>query len=152
MFARTSAACLLIAAVLSGCAGDDDADADVDDPIDDGPRPLQASDATVKASEHPSLGTIVTDPDGMTLYVFTQDEAQTSNCSGGCAENWPPLEAHGGTLLAVGAPGFLQTIHRDDGTDQVTYDGQPLYYFASDDEPGDASGQGLNDVWFVIKL
>jgi predicted lipoprotein with Yx(FWY)xxD motif len=45
---------------------------------------------------------------------------------------------------------LLGTITRDDGAMQVTYNGWPLYYFADDTAPGDANGQGLGDVWFLV--
>ena len=53
--------------------------------------------ATVTTSEHPQLGTILTDASGRTLYLFTVDERDKSNCLGGCALAWPPL-------LTVGDP------------------------------------------------
>ena len=45
---------------------------------------------------------------------------------------------------------MLGTITRDDGTTQVTYNGWTLYYFVDDAAPGDALGQGLGDVWFLV--
>src|SRR5690606_767506 len=92
-------------------------------------------------------------PNGMTLYLFTNDEPGVSNCSGGCAENWPPLVVPEGLepTAVEGAPGELGVIEREDGLGrQVTYDGMPLYYWASDVLPGDTTGEGVNDVWFVV--
>jgi predicted lipoprotein with Yx(FWY)xxD motif len=37
-----------------------------------------------------------------------------------------------------------------DGTQIVTYNGMPLYYWAGDTKPGDATGQGVNTVWYVV--
>ena len=95
-----------------------------------------------------SLGDILTDQDGNTLYLFTPDEQGPSVCNGGCAEAWPPL------LDAIAGDGIdaslLGSATRDDGGDQVTYNGWPLYYFASDSAPGDTNGQGANDVWYVL--
>ena len=45
--------------------------------------------------------------------------------------------------------GDLAIIERDDGTSQVTYDGMPLYFYAEDAEPGDATGEGVGGVWFI---
>lgn len=95
-----------------------------------------------------SLGTILTDTDGMTLYLFTRDEKGKSNCYDRCAENWPPLEA---SDSAQGA-GKFSVIERRDGTRQWAYEGNPLYLWVNDQEPGDVSGQGVGDVWFVIEV
>jgi predicted lipoprotein with Yx(FWY)xxD motif len=96
-------------------------------------------------------GASLVGPDGRTLYIFTQDTDGTSTCYDDCAAAWPPLEVPDGASLAPGdgVTGELGITERDDGTSQATYEGMPLYYFASDAGPGDASGQGVNDVWFI---
>jgi predicted lipoprotein with Yx(FWY)xxD motif len=90
-------------------------------------------------------------PDGRTLYVFTQDTDGSSTCYDDCAAAWPPLEVPDGASVepGEGVTGELGITERDDGASQVTYDGMPLYSFASDAEPGDAAGHGVNDVWFI---
>lgn len=94
------------------------------------------------------LGQIIADADGNTLYVFLPDEQGASTCYDSCEATWPPLaEAAAGAGADEGAIG---TIERDDGTTQATYNGWPLYYYVSDEEPGMVSGQGTGDVWFVI--
>jgi predicted lipoprotein with Yx(FWY)xxD motif len=48
---------------------------------------------------------------------------------------------------------LLGTSVRGDGATQVTYRSHPLYYYAGDDRPGDAAGQGLNQFgakWYVL--
>jgi len=111
----------------------------------------------VRVSEHPEHGPILVGPTGMTLYLFTNDEMGVSNCSGGCATNWPPLvggfDAAAGVLPMTGdgADGELALIERADGGMQVTYDGTPLYYWIRDAVPGDATGQNVGDVWFVVE-
>lgn len=110
----------------------------------------QSDDATVSTSETPELGTFLTDAEGMTLYMFTKDEPGKSNCSGDCLANWPPFVASDPLTLPEGVPGELTQITRDDGTQQVAYNGMPLYYFAADAAAGDTNGQGVGDVWFVV--
>jgi predicted lipoprotein with Yx(FWY)xxD motif len=90
-------------------------------------------------------------PDGRTLYIFTQDTGGTSTCVDDCAATWPPLEieAGGSVTGGEGVTGELAIIEREDGTSQVTYEGMPLYFYAPDAEPGDATGQGIGDVWFI---
>ena len=98
------------------------------------------------------LGRFLVGPDGLTLYRFNVDEPGLSNCTEQCAEAWPPLLIEEGQTPYghAGVVGDLGTITRDDGTFQVTYQGMPLYYWAADQQPGDATGQGVNDVWFVL--
>lgn len=111
---------------------------------------LAQSDATVATSETPELGTFLTDAEGMTLYLFTKDVPGTSNCTGDCLVNWPAFVASDPLTLPDGVPGELTQITRDDGTQQVAYNGMPLYYFASDTAPGDTNGQEVGDVWYVV--
>ena len=93
--------------------------------------------------------TILTDAHGMTLYYRTSDTA-SSVCSGGCAQAWPPLLFSGsGTPSSSGTlPGKLSVMNNANGA-QVAYQGHPLYTFASDSAPGQTSGQGVANVWFV---
>jgi len=111
-----------------------------------------AQDASIlKVSNNPDLGAILTDADGKTLYLFTVDTtAGESACNDQCAQNWPPLEAGDNMTLPAGVPGQLGSIDRPDGKKQVTYNDIPLYYFAQDDEAGDAYGEGVGGKWFVV--
>ena len=96
---------------------------------------------------------ILVGPNGMTLYQFTNDTAGKSNCSGNCLVNWPALTVTQGTTptAASGVTGKLGTIVRtDDGQSQVTINDMPLYYFKNDKAVGDANGQGVGDVWYVV--
>ena len=112
--------------------------------------PIQ-SEAIVKTSEHPALGTILTDDGRWTLYLFTEDEPNKSNCPAGCATGWPPLLTFGGPRAGEHvSQELLGTLTRDDGYTQVTYNGSPLYYFAPDEKAGDATGQGSADLWYVL--
>jgi predicted lipoprotein with Yx(FWY)xxD motif len=97
-----------------------------------------------------SLGSILVDGDGMTLYMFMPDNAGPSTCTGECLAAWPALT--GPATAGTGADAaMLGTAARpDDGTEQVTYNAWPLYHFAQDKAPGDVTGQGLNDKWYVV--
>jgi predicted lipoprotein with Yx(FWY)xxD motif/uncharacterized cupredoxin-like copper-binding protein len=114
------------------------------------PAVLAQEDTTVSTADDPTLGTILTDAKGMTLYLFTKDEPGKSNCYDKCAENWPVFSAEEPLTLPEGVPGELTLITRDDGSKQVAYNGWPLYYWAKDKAPGDTTGQGVGDVWFVV--
>ena len=96
-----------------------------------------------------TLGSILVDGDGNTLYLFTPDEQGESVCYDGCAAAWPPLVDDFTAGDGIDAT-LLGTAPRTDGTDQITYNGWPLYYFANDAAAGDVNGQGVNDVWYVL--
>jgi len=105
----------------------------------------------VQVRDAGSLGSILTDAKGMTLYVFTVDTPDHSNCSGGCATAWPPAMASSATL-PPGTAGTLSLITRDDGSQQLDYNGAPLYTYSGDKAPGDTNGQGVGGNWFVAKV
>jgi predicted lipoprotein with Yx(FWY)xxD motif len=114
----------------------------------------QAADPVVQVRYDAQLGHVLTDAEGMTLYVFSNDEPGTSNCTGGCAEAWPPLTVEGDSVpvAPLAIPGEFGTTERDDGSLQVTYNGWPLYGWQNDGAPGDTTGQAVNDVWWVANL
>jgi predicted lipoprotein with Yx(FWY)xxD motif len=104
---------------------------------------------TVK--QDPGLGSILADGQGMTLYTFAQDSAGTSVCNTSCAGIWPPFAPPiGDFTLPSGLGGTLGVITRSDGSEQVTYNGMPLYYFAQDMDSGDAYGQGVAGFSVVL--
>ena len=106
--------------------------------------------ATVKMGKHAQLGDILVDDGGRTLYRFTNDGPNTSNCNGACAQTWPPLTVSGTAVVGEGISAGLGAIDRADGTRQVTYNGQPLYRYVADTAPGDAKGQGVGNSWWVV--
>lgn len=108
-------------------------------------------DAAVQVGESPELGQFLTDTEGMTLYLFTKDEPGKSNCYDECAVNWPPYMADS-TTLPEDVPGELTVVARDDGTEQLAYNGWPLYLWVKDTAPGDTTGQDVGGVWFVVEL
>lgn len=115
--------------------------------------PAQAqSDATVMLGTSEALGKFLVDGKGMTLYLFTKDAPNVSNCYDQCAVNWPPLLVEKDASLSAGegVPGKLGKIERKDGTFQVTYNQWPLYYWVKDGNPGDTTGHKVGDVWYVI--
>ena len=97
-----------------------------------------------------SLGTVVVDQTGRTVYYFEKDTANSgkSACTGGCASIWPAVTVSG-TPTATGVTGKLGTITRaDDGSIQVTYNGLPLYFFKNDKAPGDLNG--VYENWVTV--
>ncbi len=107
--------------------------------------------AQVSVGQNQALGSFLVDSKGMTLYAFTTDKPNTSNCYGKCASFWPPLLTSGAPMAGSGLDSSkLGTTTRTDGTVQVTYNGWPLYYFAKDKQPGDVKGQKVAGTWFVL--
>jgi predicted lipoprotein with Yx(FWY)xxD motif len=107
--------------------------------------------APVSVASNATLGSILVDEKGMTLYLFTKDTPNTSTCYDKCATNWPPLLTTGDPVAGEGVDASkLGTTQRTDGTMQVTYNGWPLYYYAKDKQAGDVTGQNVGDVWFVL--
>jgi predicted lipoprotein with Yx(FWY)xxD motif len=155
-----------LALVLAGCAQPTETALEetpaVDDPADETEEeptepdevaddPADDDGAAVVAAADSEVGSILVDGEGLTLYLFDQDEGGQSTCYDDCASTWPPLltedepEAGGGADETL-----LGTTQRDDGATQVTYGGHPLYYFAGDQAPGDSNGQGLGNVWWIV--
>jgi len=156
---RTSILTTALAAavvLISGCGSDDGGDTDASG---DGATSSAAESGNGEAAADAELttadtdlGTIVVDTDGMTVYVFDEDTPGSgqSSCSGQCLEAWPPVVAESDSPTVDGVSGAVGTISRDDGTVQVTLDGYPLYYWQGDAAAGDTTGQGVQDVWWVV--
>jgi predicted lipoprotein with Yx(FWY)xxD motif len=121
-------------------------------------RPMESNaapaKATVVSTASTSLGRVLVNSRGHTLYMFGADKNDRSACSGQCATFWPPLIASGKTQAAAGVKAsLLGTTKRTDGRMQVTYKRHPLYTFAKDTKKGQTNGEGLNafgGVWHAV--
>jgi predicted lipoprotein with Yx(FWY)xxD motif len=141
--------CLVTLSVLlvAGCA---------QAPVTPTPQPtavptVQPAD-TVKTADT-SLGKIIVDAQGKTLYYFANDIAASgkSTCNGQCAALWPAFSVGSIKVSAPLDPADFGAITRTNGTTQTTYYGWPLYYYSGDKNPGDMNGENFLKVWFVIK-
>lgn len=101
-------------------------------------------DGTVKSTE---IGgqLVLTDANGMSLYIFDKDAPGTSNCYDSCAEKWPPLFAD----ADAAANGDFTLVERQDGNAMWAYKDMPLYYWYEDMQPGDTKGDGVGGVWHL---
>jgi predicted lipoprotein with Yx(FWY)xxD motif len=115
-----------------------------------GPAAPAPPPPTVMVADTETLGRVLTDPDGHTLYRYDLDTSTTVACVDPCTITRKPLLTPPGSTLQLpyGIAGTLGTITRPDGGDQVTYDGSPLYWFTGDRAPADTSGVDLE--WHVI--
>ncbi|MDQ1458909.1 MAG: hypothetical protein QOI08_393 [Actinomycetota bacterium] len=117
------------------------------------PTTSTGTPATVSVTST-TLGNILVDAQGRTLYLFQKDSGTTSTCTGACANAWPPLIAPGAPTSGSGAnASLIGTTKRPDGTSQVTYNGHPVYHFQGDHNPGETNGEGITAFgasWFAL--
>ena len=99
-----------------------------------------------------SLGTILVNSKGLSLYRLSGEKKGHFICTGSCTQLWRPLRPRKGKSPA--GVSHLGTLSRPDGSKQIAYKGHPLYRFTQDTKPGDTKGQGFRDVgtWSVIKV
>jgi predicted lipoprotein with Yx(FWY)xxD motif len=118
-----------------------------------GDHALMAPRSALTATVSATLGTIVVDAGGRTLYRSDKDTASpsVSHCAGACARMWPPVLAGAADVQLQGVDfSEVGTITRQDGGRQFTIAGWPLYEFANDAGPGDHRGQGVDGTWFAV--
>jgi predicted lipoprotein with Yx(FWY)xxD motif len=114
-----------------------------------------AQSATLMLATDARLGRHLVDGNGRSLYYFAKDvpaggtQAAISNCDAGCLPIWPIFHADNVVAQGIGAADVGQ-ITRSDGSNQTTYKGFPLYYYAGDTAAGDTRGEGVNGIWYVV--
>jgi len=120
------------------------------------PAPVNSTSSTSTSgalhTASTSLGTILVNGAGMTIYFYDQDKAgeTSSACTGPCASLWPAVSTTSATPTIMGVTGKVGTITGADGAKQVTLNGLPLYTYTADQKPGDTTGQGYGGIWWVI--
>ncbi len=143
----SATALVLGTATVAGCGGGEAGGSSA------APKTANGQSATIGVANE-SLGNVLVDARGRTLYLFQSDSGTKSTCSGACAIEWPPLRATGKPTAGSGAkPSLVATNARLDGTTQVTYNGHPVYVFSGDQQPGDTNGQGVNafgGLWYAL--
>ncbi len=101
-------------------------------------------------------GKLLVNAKGLAQYVFTPDKKNTSTCYATCAKFWPPTIVPMGMTVPKtmkGIPGTFGVAMRKDGSQQLTYDGLPLYSFIKDKDSGDLYGEGLfagGGYWWAV--
>jgi predicted lipoprotein with Yx(FWY)xxD motif len=147
---RAGAAFLAIAAVAlvsAGCSNDNGSSTS-------GAVPVPSANGQLVSAQPTSLGTVLVDGRGHTVYLFANDKTTQSTCTGGCAGNWPfvPAPATQPTT-APGVTGALGVTTRSDGARQLTVSGHPVYTFAGDSAPGQTNGQNMTldgGLWTAV--
>jgi predicted lipoprotein with Yx(FWY)xxD motif len=112
------------------------------------PTKVTGPSVSVRSS---SLGKILVDSRGLTLYTYGHDKRNVSVCTDVCARVWPPATVSGTPTAATGVSRErLKTITRSDHRTQLVYSGHPLYTFSEDTRRGEMGGEGFLGVWFVV--
>ena len=107
---------------------------------------------TIRLRENEVLGSFLTATNGRTLYIYTKDSPDQSNCYKQCERNWPPyLDGKFELTAEEGIEGVVGLTERTDGSKQITYNDQPLYFFINDKNPGDTYGHQINNIWFTVQ-
>jgi predicted lipoprotein with Yx(FWY)xxD motif len=112
-----------------------------------------SSSSAVIGTRSTSIGTVLVNAQGHTLYWFAKDTPTTSNCTGSCATYWPPVLGKPKAAAGTSLPKAFGTIKRAGGQVQATYDGHPLYTYVSDTSAGMTSGNDLNasgGLWWAM--
>jgi predicted lipoprotein with Yx(FWY)xxD motif len=113
-----------------------------------------SSNGTLVGVGKTTLGSVLVDARGRTVYVFAKDKHGKSACYGACASYWPPLLSSAKPRPGKGVhASLLGVTKRTDGKRQVTYAGHPLYRFIGDTKAGATTGEGLTDfggAWDAI--
>jgi predicted lipoprotein with Yx(FWY)xxD motif len=106
----------------------------------------------LRAARPFDLGPMLVDGTGYTVYRYDKDSTTPprSACVGACTEKWLPVRAAGQPSLIGVDPSLVGKLNRDDGTDQLTLAGWPLYHYLPDEMPGETLGQGVGDAWYPI--
>jgi len=153
-FSRAATSILGLALIVGACSSSGATTAPTTSATEapsEAPAASQPATGLTIALASTSLGSILVDGTGRTLYVFTPDTGGTPTCYDTCASNWPPLTSDPAPTVGDGlAAADFGSTKRTDGSTQVTFHGHPLYYFAGDTQAGDTNGEGLNGKWFVV--
>jgi predicted lipoprotein with Yx(FWY)xxD motif len=152
--------CGALGAGASACGGGDSSDSTAAAPASTTPAKSagaagnRGQGASVKVM-NTRYGRMLFDGRGRALYLFTRESGSSaSRCYGECAAAWPPFFTRGKPHAGSGArASLLGTTRRRDGRTQVTYRGQPLYYYVTDRKPGQVTCQNVAEfggTWLVV--
>ena len=102
-----------------------------------------------------SLGPVLVDGKGLTVYLLTADTPGHSSCATQCLQHWPLVPAPAGTAVPLigGISAALSETKASSGASMLTAGGWPLYRFVKDKAPGDVAGQGVTSfggTWYAV--
>jgi predicted lipoprotein with Yx(FWY)xxD motif len=113
--------------------------------------PQAVTEPIINVAKDPNLGNILVGATGWTIYAYSLDTPDTSNCNAACQAIWMPVRTNGHPILGSGVdPSMIGFAMLGDGSEILTYNHMPLYYFVNEVAPGQSNGQGYDNVWFVV--
>lgn len=89
-------------------------------------NPVVGGSANTSKTMSTSIGTVLVDASGHTVYELVGDTAANQTCTGGCLTAWPPVTTNGSQMIV---------------------NGHPTFTFAGDSSAGQTSGQNVTDQW-----
>jgi len=125
-----------------------------------GPQPSGPADersippvgTTVIIVQKSAIGYVMAEANHDVLYTYDKDKkGATPSCVGACAATWLPATGMPQAGPADHFSGQFALVKRSDGTQQITYNGMPLYTLKGA-KPLLTTGNGQGGVWHVIKL
>lgn len=134
MLKRIATASIVLAVVASGAAF----------------AAARSMGTTVALHKESGVGKVLATSTGRTLYLYTPDGKNVSNCTGQCIAYWPPLITKGKPIAGMGVKKKLLGKIKRGAKYQVTYNGHPLYKYTGDSTAGQAYGEGQDGTWYVV--
>jgi predicted lipoprotein with Yx(FWY)xxD motif len=116
------------------------------------PTSRQSTPTALGSRSLTQLGPALIDGAGDTLYIDTEERNDPTACNSTCQAAWPAVTSPGGqvTLRAGVSHALVGSVAAKDGPRVITYNGYPLHTYAGDSTPGQANGEGVQNVWYVI--
>ena len=116
-------------------------------------KPKAAGKGTTISIGDSEFGSMLFDSKKQAIYIFEKDPEGETVCYDECAEAWPPVYTKGQPKAGGGVKdALLGTVKRRDGRLQVTYAGQPLYFY-DHEGPGEVRCHNVNlngGLWWVV--
>jgi predicted lipoprotein with Yx(FWY)xxD motif len=150
---RLGALSLAAVFVLSSCAGGSSSSGGGSGAGSSGGASSATKVAAALQVHHTSLGNVLVNGQGMTVYMLTADKPGHSSCSTQCLGYWPPVPpvTKPGKLHGISAK--VASTQSMTGKPMATAGGWPLYTYVGDHAPGDTSGEGIRTfggVWYAV--
>jgi predicted lipoprotein with Yx(FWY)xxD motif len=125
---------IAVALVLSGCGSDQTGSSP-------GGSGGGTANGPVGTKDVPGVGTVLVDTAGKTLYFTDSDQSGAIKCVADCTQLWQPAKAPDNVL----GTNLGKVARPDDGTNQLTYQGHPIYTFSLDSQDKPVSGHNATD-------